>query len=110
MTSQNQIQSIQFKRIKAGSLFKFIFIVTASIMIPFLILCGIAAFFGANTVTVNQKYVTGIWGLVSALIMAPIFSVVFAGITWLFAYISIRIIGKFKPFTISYVTDEKNGA
>ena len=104
MKTENMIQTIQFKRIKAGSLFKFILIVTASIMIPFSILCGIAALFGAHTVTVNSNYVTGIWGLLSGIIMAPFLSFIFAGFIWLFAYVSIRIVGKFMTFNISYVS------
>jgi hypothetical protein len=76
------------------------------VFIPFFLLCGTAAFFGAKTVSVGQNHVTGWWGLIAAIIMAPLFAAVFGGITWFFAYLSIRILGKFSPLVIEYVPAE----
>lgn len=106
MHPDNPTRTIQFKRIKAGSLFKLILIIIGSLIIPFSILCGVAAFFGAHTVTINQEYATGLSGLIAALIMAPLVSVIFAAIISCFAYAAIRIIGRFKPLSISYVPTE----
>jgi len=103
MKNENSIQIIRIKRIKAGSLFKFILIPSAAFMIPF-VLCGVAALFGAQTITVNKQYVTGVWGLIAALIMAPLFALIFLGFTWFFAYLGIRIIGRFKPLKLSYIS------
>jgi hypothetical protein len=108
MKHENPVKVIRVKRIKAGSLFKFILIPTSAFMIPFFILCGVAAFFGAQTVKINEQYVTGAWGLIAALIMAPLFALLSSAFTWVFAYLAIRIIGRFRPFTLSYVSAEEN--
>jgi len=113
------VQSVRFTRIKAGSLFKLILILTATVMIPFLTLCGVAAFFGAHTVTVNQQYVTGIAGFFAALFMGSVLALLFSVFAWICTYVSIRMIGKFKPLTLDYVpvappakasTEETKGA
>ena len=97
---------IRFRRIKAGSLFKLVFIASGTVFIPMFIFFGILALFGAKTVTVANEPVTGIMGLLSALIMAPIFTLLFAVVAWIGAYIGIRIFGNFKPLEIEYVPSE----
>lgn len=97
------MHSIQFSRIKSGSLFKLTLTFAASVIIPFCIICGIAALFGAPTVTVNQQYATGIKGFIAALVMGPLFSLIFSTFAWTGIYITMRLIGKHKPFTLNYV-------
>lgn len=97
------IAKIRLRRIKAGSLFKLIFLATASVFVPMIVFFGILALFGAKTIMVSGEPVTGIKGLVSALIMAPIFSLLFSLFGWIGAYIGIRIWGYFKPITLEYV-------
>jgi len=97
---------IQLRRIKAGSLFKLVFIACGTIFIPMFVFFGILALFGAQTVTVSNEPVTGIMGLLAALIMAPIFTLLFAAFSWVGAYLGIRMFGYFKPLEIEYVPSE----
>jgi hypothetical protein len=105
MKTETPVQTIRFKRIKADALFKFMLAIIASLTILFFIICGIAAFFGAHTVAINQKYITGIWGLCVPLLAAPFFAVFITAFAWPFAYFPIRIIGRFMPFKLSYVPE-----
>lgn len=107
MSSPEIIRHAKIRRIKAGSLFKLIFVVSLSVFVPFFLLCGIAALFGAKTVSVGESHVTGVMGLVSAIIMMPIFAACFGGFAWCFAYLAIRVIGKFSPLTLEYVSVEE---
>ncbi|WED65254.1 hypothetical protein PXH66_00100 [Synoicihabitans lomoniglobus] len=97
------IARIRLRRIKAGSLFKLVFLATSAVFCPMFLFFGILALFGAKTVTVSGSPVTGIMGLVAALIMAPLFSVIFSLFGWIGSYIGIRIWGHFKPITLEYV-------
>ncbi len=97
---------IHIRRIKAASLFKLLFIGTITIAGPFCLFCGILALFGANTVTFNNSYITDAWGLITALIMAPVFSAIAAAFIWIGCYLGIRIWGKFNPIKIEYVPAE----
>jgi hypothetical protein len=101
------IARIRLRRIKAGSLFKLIFLGTASVFIPMFIFFGILALFGAKTVTVSGEHVTGIMGLIAALIMAPLFTLFFSLFGWIGSYIGIRVWGYFKPITLEYVPVEE---
>lgn len=100
-------QAVRVRRIKSGSLFKLIFTGFAAIFLPIFLLCGIAAFFGKSTITVQQQHVTGIMGLVDAIIMAPFLIFFFTVFTWVFLYLGIRISGYFKPLVIEYVPSDK---
>jgi len=97
---------IRLRRIKAGSLFKLIFIAGATTLCPFILFCGVLAFFGANTITVSGAHVTGLKGLVAAIIMAPLFVLIFSLFFWIAAYVGLRVFGYFKPITIEYVPAE----
>ena len=103
-------QKICVRRIKAGSLFILVTASICSVFIPFAIFFGILALFGFETVHVNNQTVVGIAGLVDAIIMAPIFSIIFSAFVWLALYIGIFICGFFKPFTIAYVAVDKSRA
>jgi len=100
------VMKIRLRRIKAGSLFKLVFLASGTILIPMMVFFGILALFGANTVTVSQKPVTGFMGLLAALIMAPFFTLFFSAFVWIGAYAGIRILGYFKPLEIEYIPAE----
>ena len=104
MSHPEIVRQATIKRIKSGSLFKLIFIISLSTLGPFILFCGIAALFGANTVTLGSNHATGIFGLISAIIMIPIFSGIFSGFAWVLSYVAIRIVGHFSPITIDYVS------
>jgi len=49
-------------------------------MAPLFLVLGIAALFGANTVTANGQNVYGVTGLIVSAILAIVFAAVFAGL------------------------------
>lgn len=100
------VMKIRLRRIKAGSLFKLVFLTSSAIFMPMIILFGVLALFGAKTVTFSGEPVTGIMGLVTSLIMAPFFTLLFAVFLWVGAYLGIRIFGYFKPLEVEYVPAE----
>jgi len=94
---------IRGKKLKKKCLFKLIF---ASMLIPmglFCLLCGIAAVFGASTVTLNGQHQTGWQGLLAALVMYPFFVLIFSCITWLFAALGLWMYSWFKEVEIEVV-------
>jgi len=104
------VMKIRLRRIKAGSLFKLVLLASGTIFIPMILFFGVLALFGANTVTLSGKPVTGIMGLVTAVIMAPFFTLFFAVFLWVGAYLGIRLWGFFKPLVIEYVPAEQDSA
>lgn len=49
-------------------------------MAPLFLVLGVAALFGANTVTANGQNVYGITGLIVSAILAIVFAAIFAGL------------------------------
>jgi hypothetical protein len=94
---------IRGKKLKKKSLFKLIFV---SMVIPmglFCLFCGIAAVFGASTVTLNGEYQTGWKGLVAGLVMFPFFVVIATCFTWIGAALGLWTYSWFKEIEIELV-------
>jgi tryptophan-rich sensory protein len=60
---------------------------------PIFLILGIAAIFGANTVTANGHNVYGLTGLIVAMILNVVFAAIFAGLQKL-GYLIIGLIGR----------------
>ena len=104
------VRKIRLRRIKAGSLFKLVLFSSSAIFVPMIVFFGVLAFFGAKTVSISGEHVTGVIGLIAALIMAPVFTVSFSLFAWVGVYIGIRLFGYFWPLEIDYVpANEKSG-
>jgi hypothetical protein len=101
------VRRIRLRRIKAGSLFKLVLLSSSAVFIPMIVFFGVLAFFGAKTVTFSGEHVTGMKGLVTALIMAPFFTPFFSLFAWIGAYVGIRVFGCFWPLEIEYVPAEE---
>jgi hypothetical protein len=102
-TAVGDTRRISIRRIKSGSVFKLVFASVATVFVPMMLLFGVLAFFGADTVSVSGEHVKGVKGLVASIIMAPIFVVIFSLFGWLGAYIGIRVWGHFSPLILEYV-------
>jgi hypothetical protein len=98
------VRRITVKRFKAGSMFKLVFVATGAIFFPLIVFFGVLAFFGAKTVSVSGEHVTGFKGLVAALILAPIFTLIVSLFAWIGAYLGIRVLGYVKPIRLEYVS------
>lgn len=94
---------IRAKKLKKASLFKLIFVSTLIPMGLFFLLCGIAAAFGASTVTLNGASQTGWQGLLAAVIMFPFFVLIFSGLTWIFAALGLWMYSWFRDIEIEVV-------
>ena len=93
---------IRAKKLSKGSLFKLIFIGFSVPLLPFFLLCGIASFFGANTVKVGNKPITGIMGLIVSLIMYPIFCITFSSIMWVGSALGLWIYSMFWKIELEF--------
>ena len=93
---------IKAEKISKGSFFKLLIISLGFGFFFFFLLCGIAAAFGASTVTLNGQHVTGIKGLISAIIMWPLFSLFFSCFLWVFGVIGLWVYSFISPLTIEF--------
>lgn len=100
------LQSIQTKGIAMGSLFKILFIGLLFSLGPCLIIAGILSFFGADVITFNNAYVTGLKGLITGLVMAPVFSLIFAAFTTFMVALGLWIFTRFMNLEIYIKTPE----
>lgn len=65
-------------------------------MSPFFLLMGIAAMFGANTVTSGGQNVHGIGALLISAVLGAVFPAIFAGVQKL-GYIFLRLLRRIQP-------------
>ncbi len=93
---------IRAKKLSKGSLFKLIFIGFSLSLLPFILLCGIASIFGAHTIRVNNKAITGIMGLAASLILYPISCIIFSSITWVGCALGLWIYSKFRKIELEF--------
>lgn len=94
---------IRARKLTKGSLLKIIFIVNCIILLPFTLLCGIASIFGAHTVTVNDRPVTGTTGFVASLVLGPFFCIFFSAILWVISAIGLWIYSLLSPIELEFV-------
>lgn len=97
---------IRARKLRRGSLFKLIFIGTSASLIPFTLLCGIASVFGAHTVTVNDRPVTGIMGLMASLILGPVLCIMFSAVMWVGFVFGLWIYSMFREIELEFVDGE----
>ncbi len=104
-------EEITIERLSVKSVFKLVALGLLFSVVPFFVLMGCFALFGANTLTWNNQHVHGI----SALIAAPFMGVFVASGFTLFVGASMSfglwVFSKFKPLTVSVKqsTGEQNG-
>jgi hypothetical protein len=89
-----------------GSLLKLLFIGFCTTILPFILLCGIASAFGAHTVFVNRKPVTGTEGLIVSLVLGPLACTLFTAFAWVGFAIGLWIYSKFSPIELEFVDAE----
>lgn len=94
---------IRAKKLRKSSLFKLIFISSAIPFGLFFLLCGVAAVFGAETVTWYDKPVTGIKGLFVALLLYPFFIAFLSCFTWIGAAVGLWAYSWFSEIELEFV-------
>lgn len=60
------VREIRIRRLLAGSVFKLVAVGLTCTILPFMLLMGILAMFGASTITWNHQTATGVYGLLAA--------------------------------------------
>ncbi len=97
---------IRARNISGGSLYKLLLIGISTPLLLFILLCGIASLFDADTVHWGDKPITGIWGLISAVIMYPVSCVMSAAFAWLGIAFGLWIYSRFRKIEITFVDGE----
>jgi hypothetical protein len=90
------MERIELSQLSAGSIFKIGFFCLLGILLPLCVLFGLLALGGANTVSVNGRFVHGAGGLFAAIVMGFLFPAVLAGLMTLGGLVA-RLFGRMLP-------------
>ena len=88
--------------LKAGSLFKLLWLGNAFGFLPLFIIAGVAAMLGAGTVAINEQPVRGPLALPAAIIMWPIFATVLSCLQWLVFVLGFWLYSRWGRLTLSF--------
>ncbi len=94
---------IKVERLRAGALFKLIFIGNILFFVAFSALMGILSFFGAATVTWNDQPVTGVAGLISAPFIGVFIALILSAFQWIFMFTGLWLYSKFRNIELEYI-------
>ncbi len=106
MSAPTKFEKAYIRRIQFSSLFKMCFLGGLVLIGPFMLLCGIAALFGAHTIEFNGRYVTGMFGFIQSLIMIPVFAAGMALCFGSICYVGIRVAGRFFSLELAFLRSE----
>ena len=96
------------RRLRGGTLFKLIFIGSLAFFLPFFLLMGVLALFGASTITWNEQPLTGFPGLISSPFMGLLVALPFSTLGWVVIFIGLWIYSRFKPIELEYIPMDSN--
>jgi hypothetical protein len=108
MTAPPRYHAIEVRRLRFASLFAMFFRGTVILFGPFILLAGIAALFGAQTLEVDGTHVTGVLALFEALLFIPLFAVGMALWGAAVCYVGVRVSSRFFSTVLEYIPGEKN--
>ena len=97
---------IKSRKLRKSSLFKLIFVSQLVPMGLFFLVCGIAALLGKETVEVNGSHLTGVMGVIAAIIMYPIFLILFSSIIWVGAEFGLWTFSLFQKIELEFIDGE----
>ena len=101
---------VEAKKISKASLFKLMLIGAFIGLFLLFLLFGIAAIYGYETVSFNDKYITGVWGFIAALLMWPIFSLFFTCFGWAIITFGLWIYSFFRVLRVAFRGVKGGGA
>ncbi|NWJ41376.1 MAG: hypothetical protein HXX12_10440 [Geothrix sp.] len=93
-------REITIQRLSAGSLFKLSAIGLFTTLIPFSILMGFGALFGASTVTWNQQAITGVAGLIASPFIGAFIALIFTMFLGCSMAFGLWLFSQFRPLTL----------
>lgn len=103
-------KEITIQRISVGTLFKLVGFGLALTLMPFSILMGCLAMFGASTVGWNQQPVTGFAGLLAAPLIGLCLTIIFTILIGSCMALGLWLYSRFRPITLQVkVTNSQTG-
>ena len=87
---------IEFRRLKAGSIFKIGYLALLGFVMPLCILFGLLALAGADTVSLNGRYVHGIGGLIAGVGLGLVLPAILAAFMVVGSLV-VRAVGRLVP-------------
>ena len=93
-------KEITVLRISAGTLFKLAGLGLVLTLVPFALLMGCFAFFGASTVIWNQQPVTGVTGFVVSPFMGLLLAAIFTMLLGSCMTLGLWLYSRFRPITL----------
>ena len=91
---------ITSRGIKAGSLYKVLFIGHAFSFGLLMVCMGVFSLFGYETVSIDSVPAVGLKGLLTAVMAAALFAVVLAFINWIFVFTGNWVFTRFRSYDI----------
>jgi hypothetical protein len=98
-------QTLYVRRIRAGTIYKLLFIGLMTSFIPFGIALGVAAYFGANAVTFNHQYLHGWTALLASPVIAGFGACIFTVFIGTFASFGLWVASFVRLVSIRVVFD-----
>ena len=95
--------TLTVKRIRGGSIFKFILLGSIIGFILFTTFLGIFALMGFEILKWNDEYITGIKGLIASPFLGAFLGVIFGLFNSIIIYIGLLVYSRFKDISIEYI-------
>ncbi|WP_189458904.1 hypothetical protein [Jeongeupia chitinilytica] len=95
-------QKISIQRLSVGSVFKLLAIGVVFSFIPFSVLMGVFAFFGASTVHWNGQSLTGITGLLASPFVGLFVAFLFTAFVGAMCVFGLWLYSKFMPIELAF--------
>ncbi|HLO66298.1 MAG TPA: hypothetical protein VK188_04725 [Holophaga sp.] len=93
-------REITVQRLTAGSIFKLAAIGMFGFLVPFSLLMGVGALFGASTVTWNQQPITGLAGLAASPFIGAFVAAIFTLLLGAFMALGLGLFSLVRPLTL----------
>jgi len=97
---------IRARKLANGSLFKLLIIGHSATLLLFTLICSVASVFGKLTVKMNGEPVTGIVGLIAALVLYSFFCISFSAVLWVIHATGLWIYSIFWRIELEFVDAE----
>lgn len=91
---------ITIRKLSTGTIFKLIAIGSLCSIVPFSLVMGIFAFFGAETVSWNDKQLIGLEGLIASPFIGLFISIIFIAFFGILVSFGLWIFSKFRTIQI----------
>jgi Na+-transporting methylmalonyl-CoA/oxaloacetate decarboxylase beta subunit len=93
-------ETITTKKLSTGSIFKLIAIGTICSIVPISIFMGVFALFGANSISWNEKPITGVAGLAASPFIGLFISLVFTALLGTLVAFGLWVFSRFRTIQI----------